>query len=66
MKYPSRNKIKACDDSPLTTKCPICGYIQTPDDSNTEVLFTNTKLYWCGECGESYLQGMKCYDYKYN
>lgn len=65
-KYPSRNRRKNIDDNPLTTKCPICGYVQEPNEHNTETLFTQTKLYYCEKCGEPYLQGMKCYDYRYS
>lgn len=64
-KYPSRNK-KVIDDDPIETKCPYCGHKQGVTDENTEILFTQTKSYWCEKCSQQYLIGMRVYDYKYS
>lgn len=64
-KIPSRNK-KVIDEDPLETVCPYCKHRQQVTEENTEILFTQTRAYWCEGCEEMYLIGMKVYDYKYS
>lgn len=64
-KIPSRNK-KVIDEDPLETTCPYCKHKQFVTDENTEILFTQTRTYWCQGCGLQYIVGMRVYDYKYS
>lgn len=64
-KIPSRNK-KVVDENPLETTCPYCKHKQLVTDENTEILFTQTRTYWCEKCQMQYLMGMRVYDYKYS
>lgn len=63
-KFPSRNRV-VVDDNPLETICPLCKHRQAVSEDNSEMVY-NTITYWCESCGEQYVQGMKCYDYKYS
>lgn len=64
-KIPSRNK-KVVDENPIETICPYCKHKQLVTEHNTEILFTQTKSYWCEKCGEQYLVGLRVFDYKYS
>lgn len=64
MKYPSRNKPRKYDDNPTEVECPLCGYTFPTTQDNTQCV-SHTQTYWCDRCGEQFVQGMKCFDYKY-
>lgn len=64
-KIPSRNK-KIVDENPTETICPYCNHKQEVTEDNTEILFTQTKTYWCEKCQQQYMVGLRCYEYKYS
>lgn len=64
-KIPSRNK-RVIDENPIETVCPYCKHKQLVTEDNTEILFTQTKTYWCENCQEQYIVGLRAFEYKYS
>lgn len=52
-------------ENPIETVCPICNHRQLVTSDNSEKVY-DTVTYWCEKCGEQYIPGMRCYEYKYS
>lgn len=64
-KIPSRNKAKTYSNDDIEVQCPICKHKFKPTQDDIEYC-NNTITYWCVQCQEQFIQGMKCFDYKYS